>query len=104
MPGSAVPHQMLRDGARLATCFQDILEDMGWSADFSRAEQLDFIPSDLTNEQRRIYDALCDEPLGYQELVEKTGFEAAGLNAQITMLELAGLIERLPGRMFRRVK
>lgn len=104
MPGSVVPHRMLREGARLVTCCEDILEDMGWDTPPSRAGQLDFISPDLTKEQKQIYDALCDEPLGFQELIDRLSVPASELNAQITMLELTGLIEALPGRQFRRVK
>ncbi len=104
MPGSAVPHKMLREGARLATCYEDILEDMGWGPAAPDAEQIHFIPPDLTNEQKQIYDALCDEPLEFQELIDRLSIPAPDLNAQITMLELSGLIEALPGRQFRRVK
>ncbi|MDD4080260.1 MAG: DNA-processing protein DprA [Eubacteriales bacterium] len=102
VPGSRVPHQMLREGARLAASWEDILEDMGWSGPAAKAEQLEFIPPDLTNEQRRIYDALCDEPLGFEELADRTSFGVMELNAQITLMELAGLIQALPGRVFRR--
>lgn len=104
MPGAIVPNRMLREGARIATCWQDILEDMGWQQRKEEARQLNFIPPDLTNEQRRIYDALCDEPLGFEELIQRLDMTAADLNAQVTMLELDGLIEVLPGRKLRRVK
>ncbi len=104
MPGSAVPHRLLREGARLVTCCEDILEDMGWAKPDRAPQQLDFIPPDLTNDQRRLYDALCGEPLGFEELIERLSVSAPELNAQITMLELMGLIEVLPGRLFRRVK
>ena len=104
MPGSRVPHQLLREGARLVTSCQDILEDMGWNAPFRQAQQLDFIPPDLTNEQRRIYDALCDEPLGFEALAEKASLATPELSAQITLMELSGLIQALPGRVFRRAQ
>ncbi len=58
----------------------------------------------MTNEQRRIYDALCDEPLGFEELIQRLDMTAADLNAQVTMLELDGLIEVLPGRKLQRVR
>jgi DNA-binding IclR family transcriptional regulator len=56
---------------------------------------------DLTGEQRRLYDALCAEPLGLSALSETLGLPVSGLNVLITQLELMGLIEALPGRKFR---
>ena len=104
MPGSMVPHRMLREGARLATSYSDILEDMGWQVSAASPEQPAFTLPDLTNEQKQIYDALCNESLGFQELLDRLPIPASELNAQITMLELTGLVETLPGRQFRRVK
>lgn len=99
-PGSAVPHRLLREGARLATCAQDILEDMGWS-EAQAGIPADIPPPDLTNEQRRLYDALCVEPLDFNGLLERLDLPAQQLNVLLTTLEMEGLIESLPGRMFR---
>ena len=100
-PGSEVPHRLLREGARLVTCASDILEDMAWQQK-GFAEQLTMPMPDLTNEQRRLYDALCAEPRGFEELLGLLGLQVSQLNVLVTELELAGLIEPLPGRMYRR--
>ena len=99
-PGSVVPHRMLREGARLVTCASDILEDMGWQAS-SPGEQTSFIMPDLTNEERRLYDALCDEQKQFNELMRDLGMQAQALNVLLTTLEMKNLIEPLPGRMFK---
>ncbi len=99
-PGSVVPHRMLREGARLVTSASDILEDMGWQADAPLA-QTSFIMPDLTNEERRLYDALCDEQKQFNELMRDLGMQAQELNVLLTTLEMKNLIEPLPGRMFK---
>ena len=99
LPGSELPHRMIREGARLVTSAADIMEDMGWQHG-QGAEQLELPMPDLTNQQRRLYDALCDEPRGFDELLELLEVPAPQLNVMITQLELFGLI--IPsGRMFR---
>lgn len=99
-PGSVVPNRMIRDGARLVTCAMDLLEDMGWA---KREEhvQTSFLPPDLTNDERRLYDALCHEPLPFTELMEAAGMTAAELNVLLTGLEMKDLIETQPGRVFK---
>ncbi len=101
-PGSMVPHRFLREGARLATCAHDILEDMGWN---KQAEQLTMpLPRslpDLTNIQQRIYDALCDESQSFESLLSSTGLSASELNTQLVILEMQGVTETLPGRQYR---
>lgn len=99
-PGSAVPHRMLREGARLITCGMDLMEDLGW-AKREQPSQTSFILPDLTNEERRLYDALCHEPLDYQALMEATDIQSAQLNVLLTGLEMKDLIETLPGRVYK---
>lgn len=99
-PGSAVPNRMLREGARLVTCAMDLLEDMGW-AKREESVQTSFLPPDLTKQERRLYDALCHEPLSFTELMEETGTQANELNVLLTGLEMKDLIETLPGRVFK---
>ncbi len=99
-PGSAVPHRMLREGARLITCAEDILEDMGW-AQSSQGVQTSFVLPDLTNEERRLYDALCDEQKQFNELMRDLGMQAQELNVLLTTLEMKNLIDSMPGRMFK---
>lgn len=102
-PGSLVPHRMLREGARLITCAKDLLTDMNWPMPGETAQTALPLP-DLTNELRAIYDALCDEPKDFGELIATTDLEVSGCNAALTTLELMGLIEPLPGRRFRRAR
>lgn len=102
-PGSAVPNRMLREGARLITCAGDILEDMSWGHS-AQGEQTSFIMPDLTNEQRRLYDSLCDEPRDFAELMQTMNLQAQELNVLLTTLEMENLIEALPGRMFKAIR
>lgn len=98
---SMVPHRLLREGARLVTSAGDILEDMGWAQE---AEQTGFLadePKDLTTPQKKIYDALCGETRGYEELMALTGLSSQELNAEIILLEVGGFVETLPGRCYR---
>ncbi|MDD2429829.1 MAG: DNA-processing protein DprA [Eubacteriales bacterium] len=102
-PGSVVPHRFLREGARLCTCANDILEDMGWQ---SREMQM-MMPGvaadldDLTPVQRSIYDSLSDEVRSFEDVMSLNDLSPGDLNAHITMLEIRGLIESLPGRIYR---
>lgn len=103
-PGSAIPHRLIREGARLVTCAQDILEDMGWELrKQGESSQVRLDAALLTNEQMKIYHALDDGERGYEELLLLTGLTAPELNAQLTLLEMDRVIDALPGRMFRLV-
>jgi LSD1 subclass zinc finger protein len=54
------------------------------------------------DEQRRIYAVLCDQPVHFDLLCDKTGLPAGTLSATLTMLELAKLVERRGGDYYLR--
>ncbi len=101
--GSLIPHRFIREGARLCTCADDILEDMGWKTSRENAALVpDHLPPiGLTSEQTRIYHALRDEAKSFAELLSCTSLPVKDLGVQITMLEMGDVIEPLPGRMYR---
>ena len=101
-PGSLIPHSLLRDGARLATCADDIIEDMGWgNAENKVDNSLNIEELNLTNEQGKIYHALCVDSLSFEELLEKTQLSASEANTHIVIMQMQGIIEALPGGMYR---
>ncbi|MHC1786269.1 MAG: DNA-processing protein DprA [Christensenellales bacterium] len=102
-PGSIIPHRMIREGARLCTCAADILEDMGWIETRSpKGEQQAMDLSQLPLAQQNILRALADEAQGFEEMMAITGLDAAELGTQVTLLEMDGLLQVLPGKSFRR--
>lgn len=101
-PGSLVPHRVIRTGGRLCTCAGDILEDMGWAEHpVPQPEQVQMALPMLPPDQQAICLALQDEDKGFDELLAVTGLDTASINTALTMLELEGLLEPLPGRRFK---
>ena len=102
-PGSAAPLALLRDGAGICTCARDILEDMGWLPKEERAVQQSFPQAriaDLTNTQRRIALLMLDEPRSFEELTLETGLAPDQLSAELTMMELDGVVEARAGKTY----
>ena len=58
-------------------------------------------PVELTEEERKIVEPLRNEELSFEELVQLTGFSAQKINSYLTMLELRGIIVKVPGGMYR---
>ncbi|MBO4836274.1 MAG: DNA-processing protein DprA [Clostridia bacterium] len=103
-PGSAAPLRLLREGAALCTCAEDILSDMGWmKADLKseKGKQLPLLKLEgLTELQKRIADLMREEPRRFEELTEETGMPADMLAAELTLMELDGIVENRPGRVY----
>ena len=96
-------HTLLRDGARIFFGFRDILDDMGW-LDNSEIVGQNIEGSDLleklSDAERMIFQALRSGPAGFDQLAAETGFEASDLLGKLTMMQIRGLIEPLPGKCY----
>ena len=59
-------------------------------------------PSYLTENQRRIFELLGEEPVSADRIVEQTGLPVPVVLANLTQLEIFGLVRTHPGRRFSR--
>jgi DNA processing protein len=90
-------HQLIREGARLVDTVDEVLEAMQMSPLVRHTAQ----PAPAGNEA--LLAALGHDPVGPDELLVRTGGDAASLAGELLALELAGLVERLPGGAVQRV-
>lgn len=89
-------HKLIREGAKLVEQANDILADFNAQGGYWRSE-----PDDSFVD--RVLVAMGEHPIGPDQLAFLLKEEAASLQGQLLALELAGLIERLPGGMFQRL-
>lgn len=98
-------HQLIRQGAKLVETAQDILEELRhYHASSSDASQSPHAKAPLVVSQgERILDALGFSPVAPDTLAERCGLDAAAVSAELLSLELDGLVESLPGGLYRRL-
>jgi DNA processing protein len=101
-------HALLRDGARLVESVDDVLDEIslpdvppGREEGGEREE--DSSVSALTEDERAILDALSLQQRHVDEIIEGCAISSARASSSLLMLELRGLVRRLPGNMFMRV-
>lgn len=102
-PGSAAPLALLRDGAGICTCARDILVDMGWAPREERVEQTRLPAvelSKLSEIQRRIAVLMLEEPKRFEELTAEAGLAPNQLLAELTLMELDGVVEARAGKIY----
>lgn len=97
---AAGAHQLLREGANYFTHAQDILEDMNWIQEKPAPSRQKAALPPLNDAQRGIYALLCQREMSFDELADATGFDAATLSGELTMLSILGVIQSLPGKVF----
>ncbi len=96
-------HQLIKQGAKLVESAQDILEELKYCASGRAVSPAEAAPSPTDPVAKRLLDVLGFDPMDTEVLARRTGLDAAALNAHLLMLEMAGLLEMLPGGNCRRL-
>jgi DNA processing protein len=105
-PQSRGCHALIKQGAKLVECAQDILEELNWQA----GPALPMAPPRSAEEERPelpaddpLLAALGHDPVTLDNLSARTGCSPQVLNVRLLTLELEGVVARLPGQLFQRV-
>ncbi len=100
---SAGSNRLIREGAKLVTSADDVLEEFPGLAHVPTRREEGGGP-DLDAEAQAVYDLLGLEPLGIAELGERTGLSHARLSQILVELQLSGLIQETAGRKYMRAR
>lgn len=94
---SSGTNNILKEGAKLVTDVNDILEDLGIDQENPEAHspsvQLDFF-------ETQVYNALQEGERHLEELSKDTKMDIQKLNSVLTMLEIKGIVKQMPGKIF----
>ena len=91
-------NRLIKKGAILVTEPKDILDCLKKQTIIQSEAQYDL---EIPLEYRKIYNSIKQEALNADEISKKTGENIANVNTILTMLELEGYIESLPGNNFK---
>lgn len=103
-PQSKGCHALIKQGAQLVECTEDILQD--WPNQLSLWDQTSLessssyqgaSTSQLTDTQQQIVQLMGVEPMTMDELADKAQFERHILVTELMQLELQGYIQSMPG-------
>lgn len=102
LPEGMLPNKLISEGAYICLGAESILEHLGYdglkdtdkNADAEeKAFQLDFL-------EQSIYNLLMQGDLSLEALISNLSCETAELMEKLTMLEIMGAVEKLPGNTF----
>jgi DNA processing protein len=97
-PKSAGPNGLIREGAKLVSTVEDILEEFPHLAGREAAAARPLPP--LSEEERALLSQLGSEPVGVDELIRLSRLPSSRLLSLLTALELKGLIGQYAGRRY----
>lgn len=100
-PNTQGIYKLLKNGAALVTCADDVLEALGWEVKIE--QQTLFNLPDLSEDEKCIYDALEIEDKCVDELQAFTKLSIDNLLMYLTTMELKGIIKQVDGDRYKRV-
>jgi DNA processing protein len=89
-------NRLISQGAKLTTCAEDILEEVGIRAD-RREAQIDVV---LTEGERRAVDALESGPVHIDDIARDSEMSVKEALTTLLSLELKGIVRQAPGKIF----
>lgn len=98
---SAAPNRMITEGAVPCLSAWDILEHYRWSQRPDARQSAPKPRLELDPEDDQIVQPLLEQELSFDELANLVDFPISKLNSHLTMLELRGIIVKVPGGMYR---
>lgn len=98
-PNTEGIYKLLKNGAALVTCAEDILNALDWELKTKTTEQLSL---ELNEDEQKVCNALEIEEKGVDELMSLTGLELQSLLTVLTTLELKGIIKQVAGDRYKR--
>lgn len=100
-------HFLIREGAKLVECVDDILEELGPLSIMSAPERQ--VPDDgikkikkLDADCKLLLDNIGKHPVTVDMLVEETGMSVVSVTMALLTLELEGLVDSVPGGEYTR--
>lgn len=111
-PSSFGPNQLIKQGAKLVTGWEDVVEELPTPVRAelvpveaaSQEERALLVEEGLAPNERPLYKLLsADEARQVDELVELSGLSSSEVLAALFDLELKGVVRQLPGKQFLKV-
>jgi DNA processing protein len=101
-------HRLIRDGAKLVQCVDDVLEELGPLVEAAPREdgrEIRHLAELQLNEiEQQVLDAIADEPTSIDDVVVTSGLPVPRVLSTISALEMRRLIRRVSGSSVLRVK
>lgn len=92
-PMSQAPFFLIKNGAKMATSHQDILEELNLQLKVDREQMEKILPTDKI--EKKLFQILENEPLHLDEIARRVRLSVKEVSAKLTMMELKRVVKNL---------
>ena len=93
-------NRQIKNGAKLVTTPQEIIDELNIETKKIEIVEKEIEIVNIPEEYMPVYKFISKNPINIDEICKKTKMEISSVNYILTMLELEGYIEQLPGKFF----
>ncbi|MBQ9688212.1 DNA-protecting protein DprA, partial [bacterium] len=101
-PNTEGIYKLLKNGAQMITCAEDILDTLGWEVQ-NNAKQIRLNFDTLTDAQKKVCQAIELEPKSFEIILSETKLDSDSLLVILTELELNGTIKQVEGEKYTKI-
>lgn len=98
-PNTQGIYKLLKQGAAMVTCSEDILQALNWEIKPEKQLKMDF--SKVSVDEKKVLDAIEVESKGFDAISTETGIDFNSLLVCLTNLELQGTIKQVEGEKYK---
>lgn len=98
-PNTAGIYKLLKQGATMATCAEDILSALNWEIKPNKQLKMDF--AQFSDAEKKILSTVEIEPKSFDSISTETGINFNELLTSLTNLELNGTIKQIEGEKYK---
>ncbi len=96
-PLSKGTNKLIKDGAKPVTCVEDVLEELGYVVEEDKKIKNNI---ELSDTEKAVYDFIIGrQPVHFELLINYFKININEISSIVTILQLKGLIEQLPGKI-----
>ncbi|EOC99315.1 DNA-processing protein DprA [Caldisalinibacter kiritimatiensis] len=92
---------LIKDGAKLLTDVDDILEEINiLKSIFEKVENKQINNRELGKDESKVLEILSERPMNSDIIASKINIDISKVNSILTILEMKGLVKLLPGNLY----